>query len=321
MCVVEVMKEQWDYLIILDACRYDYFERCYSEYLTGTLQKKLSVGSSTKGWRNKSFIDYYEDTIYISANPYINSVVAVKGFNGPDHFYKIFDLWASHWDEAKGTVLPGILTKEAIRIVRNYPNKRAIIHYLQPHEPYLGIDFKKQNINKAGLFGEAWASMGKLNKQRPLSDKLLRIIGKVFYQISIRGHGLIWRMREKMGVAPAQPMDAVRRKFGDKGLRKAYEDNLKAVLPHVKELVEHLSGRIVITADHGEMLGEDGCYCHWSRATKRQLREIPWLIIDKGPKKVLVKDRAQQDQAVESEMPDKDGKKQIQDRLRSLGYY
>ena len=322
MCEVEVMKEQWNYLVVLDACRYDYFSRLYSNYLTGTIHKRLSVGTGTKIWRNRSFTDYYEDTIYVSANPYINSVVPVKGFNGADHFYKIFDLWADFWDEAKGTVLPEVVTKEAIKIVKEYPNKKAIIHYIQPHEPYLGIDSKKQNLNKTGLFSEAWARMGELNKKPLFSDRLMRIIDKVFYQIGIRGYGLLWRVREKLGITPAQPMDSVRREFGDEGLRKAYEDNLKTVLPHVKELVEHLSGRIIITADHGEMLGEDGCYCHWSRATNKQLREIPWLVIDKGPKTEIPPQSKKMESGTEfSEMSDAAIKQKLMERLKDLGYY
>ena len=36
----EVTKEDWDYLIILDACRYDDFEELHSKYLEGELEKK-----------------------------------------------------------------------------------------------------------------------------------------------------------------------------------------------------------------------------------------------------------------------------------------
>lgn len=321
MCEVKVMEETWDYLIVLDACRYDYFSRIYSDYLTGSLDKKISVGSGTKGWRNKSFTSYYEDTIYISTNPYINSFAAVKGFNGTEHFNKIFDLWATDWDEERGTVLPEVVTRRSIEIIDDYPDKRAIIHYIQPHEPYLSIDSKNQVINKAGLFGEAWAKMGKLNKQKSFSDRFLRIIGKVFYQLGIRGYGLLWLIREKLEAPPAQPMDAVRRQFGDEALRKAYEDNLKAVLPHVAELVQHLSGRIIVTADHGEMLGEDGCYCHWSRATKKQLREIPWLIIEKEskPNSSLVSKQQKKIKGLHEEFTS-DIKEKIRERLKDLGY-
>lgn len=317
MSLTRIMDEKWDYLIVLDACRYDYFERLYKKYLDGKLEKRVSVGTSTAQWRDESFQSYYEDLIYISTNPYVNSKVPVRGFLGGDHFHKIFDLWLEDWDRDKGTVMPRVVTERAKLIVSANPHERAIIHYTQPHEPYIGDGGTGPGYEPPapggilqGLKSEPW-----------LIRKIMNLSSGVFYWLGIRGNKLLWNIRRFIGMPPAGPMDAVRREFGDEGLRRAYEDNLKAVLPHVKELVEHLSGRIIITADHGEMLGEDGCYCHWSRATKKQLREIPWLVIDKGPKKAPVKDSVQRDQADKSDIPEKDRKKQIQDRLRALGYY
>ena len=85
--LAHIMQEDWDYLIILDACRYDYFEKFYGQYLSGKLEKRLSLGSSTREWRDRNFTGKYDDTIYISANPFINSVKAVFGFLGADHFH------------------------------------------------------------------------------------------------------------------------------------------------------------------------------------------------------------------------------------------
>ncbi len=65
---VNIMRESWDYLIILDACRYDYLERCYLNFFQGELSKKMSNGSCTSEWLNNSFPDYYDDVIYITAN-------------------------------------------------------------------------------------------------------------------------------------------------------------------------------------------------------------------------------------------------------------
>ncbi len=31
----DIIEEDWDNLIILDACRYDFFERVYKDYLAG----------------------------------------------------------------------------------------------------------------------------------------------------------------------------------------------------------------------------------------------------------------------------------------------
>jgi len=53
--VLNVMEEEWDYLIILDACRYDYFESLYKEFFDGELEKRVSLGSDTLKWCLESF--------------------------------------------------------------------------------------------------------------------------------------------------------------------------------------------------------------------------------------------------------------------------
>jgi len=45
-----VMKEAWDCLIILGACRYDYFEKHYHQFFQGRLNEIFSVGTSTPDW-------------------------------------------------------------------------------------------------------------------------------------------------------------------------------------------------------------------------------------------------------------------------------
>lgn len=325
-----VMKEQWDYLIILDACRYDYFEQVHDKYLTGDLSKKLSVGSSTKEWRDKSFTEYYPDVIYISPNGYINSCILVKGFSAREHFSKVYDLWDCGWDEEKGTVLPEVVTKSAIDIIKASQNKRAIIHYCQPHAPYLDVDITESGLARhAPLLDKMLAGTEKQRKTKNvIFCKIMYTLHGIFYWMGLRGNLALWKLREFLGMLPANHMDAVRRIGGKEGLRKAYKQNLEMVLKHVAELVSHLSGKVVITADHGEMLGENGCYGHWNRCSKRLLLEVPWLVIDRGKK---VTEPASQTTDKEQKEPqpteptdkqaDKKIKRQIRERLRALGYY
>ena len=71
-----------------------------------------------------------------------------------------------------------------------------------------------------------------------------------------------------------------------KGIRNAYKENLEVVLESVAELLEHISGRILITADHGEYLGENGRYGHGFKVPRRPpIVEVPWLIIEKEKSK------------------------------------
>ena len=88
-------------------------------------------------------------------------------------------------------------------------------------------------------------------------------------------------------------MDAIRRKYGVNGLRKAYRENLRIVLEHVAELCDELlrhkpSARIVIASDHGELLGENGKYSHGIKDP--YTLEVPWLRVKTVKRKIRDED-------------------------------
>ncbi len=85
-----IYENEWDILIILDACRYDYFARVIWNYLKGHLVKVIGLDSHTLPWVKKTFgSKYYDDIVYVSANPFINSKVVVKGFHARRHFLEL----------------------------------------------------------------------------------------------------------------------------------------------------------------------------------------------------------------------------------------
>lgn len=67
--------------------------------------------------------------------------------------------------------------------------------------------------------------------------------------------------------------------ISEKSIITAYKKNLKFVLDEVNELIEELDGRTVITADHGELLGENGLYGHPRGSNAKALREVPWDVV------------------------------------------
>ena len=84
---------------------------------------------------------------------------------------------------------------------------------------------------------------------------------------------------------PANPMDLIRRKYGIAGLREAYTENLEVVLWYVARLSQEVlwknqEARIVITADHGELLGEAGGFSHYRGMKDPLLIEIPWFMVN-----------------------------------------
>ncbi len=52
---VNIEREDWNNLFILDALRYDYFENIYENYLSGRWEKRESIASCTKDWLKKNF--------------------------------------------------------------------------------------------------------------------------------------------------------------------------------------------------------------------------------------------------------------------------
>lgn len=283
---IKIMEEEWDYLIILDACRFDYFEQIWKKYfkgeLKGELTKKISVGSSTREWRDNSFKKYYDDVIYISSNPYINSNIPMNGFLGSEHFNEVYDIWKEGWDEKRGTVLPETVTNATIDIVKSNKNKRIIIHYVQPHVPYLslGMNFRGFPIPDPRS-GRVLSGVNEEIKISRITNNMINIFSLIFKKIGILGNCPDWKLREFLRMDPVFKMDAVRRKYGNIGLRKAYMSNLEIVIQQVLILLNYLSGKIVITADHGELLGECQCYNRWGGSINPYLIEIPWLVLEK----------------------------------------
>ncbi|MCC7552640.1 hypothetical protein KO317_03160 [Candidatus Micrarchaeota archaeon] len=137
-----VLDLEWDNLIILDACRWDTFCKVFGKEVPYIFSK----GSSTPEWLVKNFNNKkLEEVIYISSNPYVE--VYVK-----DSFYKIFSLWLTNWNEEIGTVMPEEVTENALKIHKKYPNKKLIIHYMQPHYPFIGHQDLTPLVNSEGTF-------------------------------------------------------------------------------------------------------------------------------------------------------------------------
>lgn len=57
----------------------------------------------------------------------------------------------------------------------------------------------------------------------------------------------------------------------------AYTDNLTLVLKEVENLIPFLEGKIVISSDHGNCIGEYGLHQHPGGFRIKPLIEVPWL--------------------------------------------
>ena len=120
---IDVMTEDWDNLIILDACRYDYFEE--HNDIEGELRSVLSHGNYSYEFMKKNFVgEELHDTIYVTANPHATKL-------SDDIFHDvelILDQYMS----------PEVVVQEAVEIYKSNPNKRIIVHLMPPHRPHFG---------------------------------------------------------------------------------------------------------------------------------------------------------------------------------------
>lgn len=243
-----INSKKWDFLIILDACRYDFFEKNVWKYMDGKLLRVLSPGGYTVKWFERTWYKTYEDVVYISSTPFIRRRPELH-----KKFLKIVDAWDEGWDEKLHVVPPWNVNNLTLRYLKLFKIRyklglcrvkpRIVIHYVQPHSPYIAgpIDFSKiydfyiKNLKRIIVLEHAVL----IHLMNVLDD-----MGKVNYV-----------------------------------LRRAYEENLKLVLSYVSKLASYLPGKVAITSDHGELLGEYGLYFHPIDAMIPELRYVPLFIV------------------------------------------
>lgn len=225
--------KEWDNLIILDACRHDFYEEEF-----GDSDYRITEGSASKEYIKKNFSDQeFKDTVYVTANPHLYEDIFsdLTGRKPEDVFHTVFNTYEDKWDREEGTVLPGSLVEDAVTAEKLFPEKRKIIHFMQPHGPFIGVDWDR----------------GKLSKNKSSGEE--ETVG-VFD-------------RAQIGLLDSEK------------LVDGYRQNLALLEEHVEKLNEALDGRTVVTADHGELLGEGGMYQHFEGCGAVALRKVPWDVI------------------------------------------
>lgn len=119
----------FDTIIILDAMRYDMYPR--------KAKKAKAKGMCTSESIPKMFSGKYENTVYVSGNPVINSFDRINGgYRLLDHFESVADVWDSGWDWSIKTVPPWSVLEETVKYQMS--GKRVVAHFMQPHYPYIG---------------------------------------------------------------------------------------------------------------------------------------------------------------------------------------
>lgn len=252
-----VFDQDWDNLVILDACRYDEFCRCAD--LPGQTDKKVSRGAASKEFVRGNFkYKDLRDTVYVSANTWYGRLEEELQ---TDLFAHVF----VERDVLNGlTSSPEKVTEEAIETFEKYPNKRLVVHYMQPHRPYLGP--KGQEL---------------FEPRQPFHEMFFKA-------------------------------DATHQQ-----LRECYRENLELVLESVDHLLEEVSGKSVVTSDHGELLGDrmgpipSRGYGHPDGVYVDPLTEVPWHTVPYESRRDVI-----QEEPLDL---DHDAA-EVEERLKDLGY-
>lgn len=118
----------WDNLILLDACRYDTFVN--HNPFDGEVERSVSNASHTTDFLENNLTGDQFDTVYVTASPQVTKYES--------RFQDVIHVWKDSWDDELRTVLPGDVTEAANDALERYPNKKLVIHYMQPHYPFIG---------------------------------------------------------------------------------------------------------------------------------------------------------------------------------------
>jgi hypothetical protein len=119
------LEKEWDILFILDAARADY----YRKFVSKDAEIKYSIGSRSTEFMEKVFIDKeLHDTVYLTDNPYASWVES-----DVFHHMRMVDTAADN-----DSTSPQQMADKARQVSSEFPNKRLIVHFMQPHQPYYG---------------------------------------------------------------------------------------------------------------------------------------------------------------------------------------
>lgn len=276
-----IMEEDWDNLVILDACRYDTFSEINS--IAGDLSSIVSVGSTSEEFLDKTFQDRKcHDSVYVSANVFSHDMDEnvfhdfVSTYSEPLRDKESFNRYNNY--------RPETVYEKAIDTHKQYQDKRLIVHFMQPHAPYFGPkaeDLRDRVSSEYGVEFSAWSSEGE---------------GDILYLMHAAEKGLI----------------------SSKELREVYRENLELVLKYVEEMADGLGGKTVVTADHGELLGMNSNilvpnYEHPGYVWAPELRIVPWLEIESDSRRKI-----KEEKPVENKTNISDS--ELDEHLEALGY-
>jgi len=243
-----IYSADWDIAIVLDSARVDLFEQSLAESsIAATADAVWSRGSITTEWLSQTFrppaTDDIAETTLLSANPHTSTVFR-KG------------KWLTNPDD-------------------------VAVPY--PSNPAVGIDdFRDVH--------ELWRTHATVADAVPadvMADATIQA-----YQDQGSRVVSFWLQPHEPFIAPDAPVEGGRAtetnvwsSLNDGTLDagdvwRAYQANHEYALSHVETVLKSVDGRVLITADHGNLFGELGRYGHPFGMLHPAVRKVPWIVLD-----------------------------------------
>jgi hypothetical protein len=132
-----VYEAEWDVLVVLDACRPDALRAAAPEYgFVEAVETRRSVGSCSSEWLENTFqVDSRRAavgrTAMVSGNTWTDRYLDAGRFDLLD------EVWKYAWDDDLDTVPADAVTDRAVRVARDHDPDRLVVHYMQPHHPFV----------------------------------------------------------------------------------------------------------------------------------------------------------------------------------------
>lgn len=267
---VDYAGEDWDTLIILDACRADLFEEVTSISRWDEYERVNSGSGATPTWFERKWDGEYGDIVYVTGSPILSR-------RAPGSFHRTIECWKYAINEELNGPDPEVVTDAAMKAHEEFPRKRVVVHYMQPHYPFLqdpDLHFtefagtKQWDVDADPRAADVWEAL----------------------RAGIVSKNEVWA---------------------------GYKRNLEYVMKEVDELLNKIDGRVVISSDHGNLLGEVTYpipfreYGHPMHSAQPSLTTVPWAVRD-GQRRNVVTEGVESDTDASSE--------EIQNHLEALGY-
>ena len=267
---IDYANSDWDTLIILDACRADLFEEVTSIKRWDEYDRVNSGSGATPTWFERKWNNKYGDIVYVAGTPIVSRCA-------PKSWYSVVECWQNAVNEDLNGPDPKVVTNSAIKTHREFPNKRVVVHYQQPHYPFLldpDLHFtefagtKQWDVNSDPRAANVWEALrsGIVSKKR------------------------VWN---------------------------GYKRNLEYVLEEVDKLLGKINGKVVVSSDHGNLIGEITYpvpfreYGHPQHLSQPSLTSVPYAV-DNGPRRNVVTGKVNSNTDATSQ--------QIRNNLKALGY-